>query len=83
MHELSEVVDWYHLGLCLKVPDYRLQIIAKNHLQDTEMCKTKMLSWWKDNISEQKWSTIVQALVKTGSRVLAYKIALKYGSKLD
>ena len=77
------MVNWYHLGLCLKVPDYRLQIIARNHPQDTEMCKIKMLSWWKDNISEQKWSTIVHALIKTGSRALACKIALNYGSKFN
>ena len=82
MQELKEVVDWYHLGLCLEVPDYQLQIIARNHPQDTEMCKTKMLSWWKENIKGQKWSTIVNALVQTGSRVLACKIALKYGSRL-
>ena len=82
MHELKEVVDWYHLGLHLKVPDYRLHTIARNHPQDTEMCKTKMLSWWKENISRQKWSTIVQALVQTESRVLANKIALKYGNTL-
>jgi len=82
VHELKEVVDWYHLGLHLKVPDYQLQIIAKDHPQDTNMCKTKMLSWWKENVTGQKWSTIVQALVQTGSRVLANKIALKYGNTL-
>ena len=83
VHELKEVVDWYHLGLCLKIPDYRLHTIARDHPQDTEMCKTKMLSWWRENISGQKWSTIVQALVQTESRVLANKIALKYGSTLN
>lgn len=83
VHELREVVDWYHLGLHLKVPDHRLQIIEKDYPHDTEKCKTRMLSWWKENSAKQKWSTVVQALVNTGSRSLANKIALKFGRRLN
>ena len=79
VYELNEVVDWYHLGLHLEIPDVELQIIAKDHPQDTKMCRTKMLSWWMNNVEERKWATIVHALVRTGSRFLASKIALKYG----
>ena len=79
VEELHEVVGWFHLGLCLKVPDYRLQAIRQDHPQDTEMCRATMLSWWWNNSEDRKWAAIVRALTKTGHQVLARKIALKYG----
>ena len=79
VEELYEVVGWFHLGLCLKVPDYRLQTIRQDHPQDTEMCRAMMLSWWWNNTEDRKWAAIVRALAKTGRQVLARKIALKYG----
>ena len=79
VEELYEVVGWFHLGLCLKVPDYRLQAIRQDHPQDTEMCRATMLSWWWNNSGNRKWAAIVLALAKTGHQVLACKIALKYG----
>lgn len=82
MDELTEVVDWYHLGLYLEISGVELQIVANDHPQDTKMCRTKMLSWWMNNVEERKWTTIVHALAKTGSRFLASKIALKYGTSL-
>ena len=79
MAELSEVVSWFNLGLCLEVPIHELQIIGKNHHRDTKRCRTEMLSWWWNNSEDRKWAAIVRALAKTGHRVLARKIALKYG----
>ena len=79
MEELHEVVNWHSLGLFLKIPEYQLQIIRQNSPQNTEMCRTKMLSWWWDNSEERKWATLVQALGKIGYQVLASKMALKYG----
>ena len=81
VEELHAVVGWYSLGLSLKIPEYQLQIIRQNHPRDTDMCRTKMLSWWWDNSEERKWATLAQALAKTGSRVLASKMALTYGEK--
>ena len=82
MKKLENVVDWFHLGLYLEVPEDELEIIGKNYPQDTKRCRTEMLSWWMNNTLEKKWATIVQALEKTGSKVLACNIALKYGTTL-
>lgn len=37
-----------------------------------------MLHWWWDNAEERRWTTLVQALAKSGSRVLASTIAVKH-----
>lgn len=79
--ELKEVVDWYHLGVRLNIPDYQLKIIAKNNPRDVATCRTEMLSLWMNTV-QGKWATIVQALVETGSRTLACEIALKHGTSL-
>ena len=78
MAELSEVVSWFDLGLCLEVPIHELQIIGQTY-RDTKRCKIEMLSWWWNNTEDRKWAAIVRALATTGYRVLACKIALKYG----
>jgi len=31
----------------------------------------EVLSWWMDNTVEKKWATVLEALTKTGCRVLA------------
>ena len=82
VEELKQVVDWFHLGLYLEVPEHELKIIDRNYPQDTKRCRTEMLSWWMNNTLWKKWATIVQALEKTGSKVLACNIALKYGTTL-
>ena len=79
MCELSHVVGWYHLGLHLGVPEDELKLIAADYPQDTRRCRTEMLSWWMKNMVEKKWATVVQALVKTGEKVIACKIAKRYG----
>ena len=79
VNELSEIVGWYRLGLALNIPEHQLQIINQDNLHNTEMCRTKMLSWWWENAEERKWSTLIQALARTGSCRLASRIALKYG----
>lgn len=79
LDELYQVVNWYSLGLQLQIPEYQLQTIRQDNPHNTEMCRTKMLRWWWDNAEEQRWTTLVQALVKSGSRVLASKIAVKHG----
>ena len=62
--ELKEVVNWYHLGVCLKIPDYQLKIIARNNPQDVETCRLEMLSLWMNTV-QGKWATLVHALVET------------------
>ena len=71
-------MEWFQFGIHLEIPHYRLSIIKADH-QDVEKCKVAMFQWWLNNTLDAKWSTIVQALVKAGKKVLAHKIALDHG----
>ena len=70
-------MDWFHFGLCLRVPDYVLSKIRADY-QDAERCKTEMLMEWM-RMQEGSWSHIVQALVGIRMKTLAMQIAEKYG----
>ena len=78
--ELNEVVEWEPLGLEMKVPHLELQKIRRDY-NGVEACKTHiMLSTWLDHyIEPPTWADVVRALVKTGNRRVAQKIANKYG----
>ena len=71
-------MEWFQFGIHLGIPHHRLSIIKADH-KDVEKCKIAMVQWWLESSLEAKWSTIVQALVKAGQRVLAHKIALDHG----
>ena len=76
--ELSDVVDWFHLGLYLGVPHSVLLTVEADHRGQTKRCKTEMLDWWMNNGEQLTWSAVVRALVGIGMRGLAEKIAVKY-----
>ena len=75
--ELDSVVDWFHFGLCLGIPDFVLNKIG-NDYQIADRCKTQVLMEWM-NMQEGSWSDIVQALVGIRMKTLAMQIAEKYG----
>ena len=75
--ELLSVVDWFHFGLCLGIPDFVLTKIG-NDYQNADRCKTEVLMEWM-NIQEGSWSHIVQALVGIRMKTPAMQIAEKYG----
>ena len=77
--ELSRVVDWFHLGLYLGLPPHELDAIRTDSLGQTKDCRSAVLIGWMRNAEQPKWSAIVAALVGIGMKVLAQKIAIKYG----
>ena len=77
VEELVEVVDWFHLGLYLEVPEYELKTIRCDY-PDVKQRKTQALSVWM-KMKEASWSQIVKALVRIRMKTLARHIATKYG----
>ena len=77
VEELESVVDWFHFGLYLRVPDYALNRIGADY-KDTNRCKTQVLMEWM-NMQKGSWSHIVQALIGIKMKTLATEIAEKYG----
>ena len=75
--ELKTVVEWFHFGLYLGVPDHVLAMIRHDR-QTVEECKTQTLREWL-KIKKGSWSDIVRALVSIRMKTLAATIAEKHG----
>ena len=67
-NELSDVTEWYPLGLELGVPPGKLKQIEKNHHGDTERCKLEMIDFWLHNTGNPSWGELAKALQKIGGR---------------
>ena len=77
VEELVEVVDWFHLGLYLEIPEHELKVIRCDY-PDVKQRKTQALSVWM-KMKDASWSQIVRALVAIRMKSLARHIATKYG----
>ena len=80
MAELKEVVNWFGLGVQLRIDVAKLKgIEARNG--DIEVCKREMLQVWIDtegSEGEPDWLSIVKALRKIEETDLAEKLDTKY-----
>ena len=77
--ELTTVVDWFHLGLYLGVPDNELLSIEQYRRGHVQQCRTDMLSWWLQHGAQPTWTRVVRALEGIEMEPLARKIATIYG----
>ena len=77
--ELHDVVSWFQLGIYLDISPSELMKIRADHREKTDACKTEMLMTWLRQTTQVSWSAVVRALVGIGMRVLAQKVAVKYG----
>ena len=77
LEELDPVVDWFHFGLMLGIPDHELTMIKIDN-PNVSHCKTQMLRTWM-RMKKGSWSDIVRALVHIRMNTLAQKIAKEYG----
>ena len=76
-NELTEVVDWFHMGGNLEVPPHELKKI-KYDCKNADDCMIQMLMV-RMQLKKMTWSDIIRALVGIKMRSLAHKIAVKYG----
>ena len=77
--ELDTVVDWFHFGLYLGIPDHELLSIELQHQRHVQRSRTDMLRWWLQHGTERSWTSIVRALEGIKMQPLAKKIAIKHG----
>ena len=78
VNELQEVIDWFYLGMCLKVPIPTLLTI-KQDLRNTDECRIRMLKAWMNQEEEPAWSKVVAALHEMKKKALAEQIGSKFG----
>ena len=81
---LSDVViEWFQLGVYLKVPPRKLEEIRCNNHDDVIRCKTVMLlEWLKDPTLKPSWCSLVDALNKLGSNRIVHHITQKFSTLL-
>ena len=80
LDETTEVVQWFTLGLCLKMKPFELEGINADYRFNHYEGRVQMLSaWLKGGCAT--WSSLVRALRKMGQSFLANKIAMKKGAK--
>ena len=77
--QLDEVVDWFHLGLYLSIPQHELLIMEDFRRGHKKQCRTDMLSWWLQHGTQLTWTALVRAVDGIKMEPLARKIATKYG----
>ena len=77
MAELKDVIDWFGLGVHLRLDVAKLKgIEAQNG--NTEECKREILQVWLDTVGESDWPSIVTALKKIDENDVAEKLTNKY-----
>ena len=76
--ETASVVQWFTLGLYLKIAPYELERISVDYRFNREGLQ-RMLSAWL-NTGAATWLSLVRALKKIGQSDLANQIAKKKGA---
>jgi len=74
---MTEVVDWYQLGVQLGLTPGTLSTIQMNYPRDAQRCKSEVLLSWFRNTPHVSWLKLAQALEAMGHRVLAESLKRK------
>ena len=85
MERLASVVEWFGLGIFLRIPRSQLLMIESDcptiSVGRTRRLLSDVLAEWIQNHHEEaKWSNLVYALSAIGMRAVARKIAHEYGT---
>lgn len=79
LKEVSEVNNWFLLGVFLDVPVPRLQQIELEYSKISRRLPEVIIAWMELKAEEATWTTLVKALLSMGENRLATGIARKHG----
>ena len=80
---VSDVVEWFDLGLQLGLPSATLRLIAADpNIKDIKSQRLAMLSEWLKYDTAASWDKLSAALVAIGDRVAADNVRSKYIMKV-
>ena len=72
---LTDVVDWYTLGIKLGIPGYKLkEIKIDNSAYGNVRQRNEMISEWLSYDINPSWTKLASALMKMGNNAKAKKI---------
>ena len=76
---VSDVVEWFDLGLQLGLPSATLRLIAADpNIKDIKSQRLAMLSEWLKYDTAASWDKLAAALVAIGEKVAAANVRSKY-----
>ena len=76
----NQVVDWFTLGLYLRLAFDELETIERDHPGDIKHCRQKMLNSWI-SLGNATWSVLRNVLRKMNEGAVADKIEEMYLTK--
>ena len=77
--ELIEMMDWYSLGVALRIHPNKLQEIQKlSPLEGIQRWRIDLLQHWLNSTPDASWSDIIVALKTIGHHTLSAKLREKY-----
>jgi len=74
------VVNWFQLGIALRLECSTLEKIRSNH-RDIDRCMTDMLASWLQGQTTPSWRALVDGLASqsVNEKDAAMKVAMKHG----
>ena len=75
--ELTEVVDWFPLGVQLGLKVSTLEQFRMDYPNDAQLCKIKVLDWWLRNAKDCSWETLAEVLETMEYEALAENLRRK------
>ena len=77
--ELIEMMDWYSLGVALRIHPNKLQEIQKlSPLEGIQRWRIDLLQHWLNSTPDASWNDIIVALKTIGHHTLSAKLREKY-----
>lgn len=81
--ELSDVAQWYSLGVNLGLSKDELDVIRQNSYgQGAQQYRLETLTLWYSKYPDVTWSDLLKGLISMGRVRIAEKLALKYGESI-
>ena len=81
--ELIEMMDWYSLGVALRIhPNKLLEIQKLSPLEGIQRWRIDLLQHWLNSTPDASWNDIIVALKTIGHHTLSAKLREKYISPL-
>ena len=74
LKHVKAAARWSTLGTHLKIDRHKLEVIRRDHHNDSEGALHAVFTTWLDNAEEPSWNKIVKALNDTELGVLASEI---------
>lgn len=78
-NELSDIFNWFALGLNLGVPYNKLEEVRRNYsVEGLDACRRESLVLWLRRTPSASWRDVVGGLQQMGENTVAGRIERKY-----